>query len=131
MNSFNSKTNQNQRLNLVFGRRSESGVGIIAIGLFLGFFAVLPLSLLYFEMSRFGLMQQELHNITDFAALSGTAALASQSQTGTVTNGQTAAMQQAVITFTQNSILQTGFGPVASNAQLGTTTGTINNVNYH
>ncbi|PWT94307.1 MAG: hypothetical protein C5B53_13500 [Candidatus Melainabacteria bacterium] len=130
MNSFENKLNQNQRSHLVFKRRSESGVGIIAIGLFLAFFAVLPLSLLYFEMSRFGLMQQELHNITDFAALSGTAALASQSQSSTVTNGQTAAMQQAVITFAQNSILQTGFGPVPSNSQLGATSGNINNIQY-
>ena len=109
--------------------RSSTGAGIIAIGLFLSFFAVLPLSLLYFEMARFGLMQQELRNITDFAALSGTAALASAPASGSI--GQSAAMQEAVATFARNSILQTGFGPAPlDSSTIVAPSGTLNNIDY-
>lgn len=124
-NSFNKKPNPRRSVRA----RSSTGAGIIAIGLFLAFFAVLPLSLLYFEMARFGLMQQELRNITDFAALSGTAALASAPASGST--GQSAAMQEAVATFARNSILQTGFGPApVDSSTIGVPSGTLNNIDY-
>jgi hypothetical protein len=129
MNSDELRTQQNPYLGRHLRPRSQSGAGIIAIGLFLAFFAVLPLSLLYFEMGRYNILCQQVHNITDFAALSGTAALASSSQSGA--SGQTLAMQQAVWTIAQNGVLQTSFGPPPTNYnQLSMTSGQWNNIFY-
>jgi hypothetical protein len=105
----------------IHSKRTSTGAGIIALGLIVAFFAVLPLSLLYFEMARFSVMQQELHNITDFAALSGTAALASVPVSGNIAAAQTVAMDQAKICFEANSILGTQFN--ASNVSAAENTG--------
>jgi hypothetical protein len=56
-------------------------------------------------------MQQQLHAVTDSAALAGTAALASSPQGFTYAQLQTLAMNVAAQTFEQNSILQTNFSP--------------------
>lgn len=108
-------------------KRTSTGAGIIAIGAILSFFAILPLSLLYFEMARFSLMQQQLRSITDFAALSGTAALASVSTGSSISDGQTTAMQQAVTNFKQNSVLQTQFSDSNVAATLNQTGVTLTN----
>jgi Flp pilus assembly protein TadG len=92
-----------------FGQRRPSGASFIALILVISFFVVLPLSLLGFEFSRFLLMQQQLHAVTDSAALAGTAALASSPQGFTYAQLQTLAMNVAAQTFEQNSILQTNF----------------------
>jgi von Willebrand factor type A domain len=81
---------------------------------FLAFFVILPLGLLGFEVARSFLIQQELRNIADSAALSGTAAMASAPETDPVTGLPTTyaareilAMTTAIQTFTLNSIVQT------------------------
>jgi hypothetical protein len=90
-------------------RRTQTGGGIIFTALFFSFFIILPLILWYFETSRFNLIEQQLHNVTDAAALSGTAGLASAPQDQGVGGGQTIAMQTAVITFEQNSVQSLAF----------------------
>jgi len=91
--------------------RSTKGVGIIMITTILAVFAVFPLGLLGFELARYGLMCQQLANVTQAAALAGTAALASSPQGYTYADLQVLAMQTARDTFEQNSILQTNFSP--------------------
>jgi len=84
--------------------------------LVLAFFVLLPLGLLGFEITHSMLVQQELRNITDSAALSGTAAMASAPETDPVTGLPTTyqqrevlAMTTAIQTFEYNSILETAF----------------------
>jgi hypothetical protein len=87
--------------------RSKKGGSTIVLVLFLAFFVMLPLGLLGFEIARSFLVQQELRNVCDSAALSGSAAMASAPDTETYTQRQTDAMTTAFQTFEMNSILQT------------------------
>lgn len=92
--------------------RRPCGASMVALVLVIAFFAVLPLSLFGFEMSRVVMMQQQLQACADAAALAGTAALASANNSGGVvgiSQAQDVAMQAAYYTFTQNSVLQTAF----------------------
>ncbi len=91
------------------GRRSARGVSTIALVLVIAFFVVLPLALIGFEIGRITLAQTELKNVTDAAALAGTAALASSPHNMTYAQIQDLAMQVANQTFKQNSILETNF----------------------
>lgn len=95
-------------------QRSRTGASTVVLMLFLAIFVVLPLGLLGFEICRAVVAQQELHNITDSAALSGTAAMASAPDqingvTTTYQQREQIAMTTALQTFQQNSILQTNF----------------------
>ncbi len=94
---------------LRFNTRKPAGASFVALVLVVAFFVVLPLSMLGFELSRFMLMQQQLHNVTDAAALAGTAAMATSNPNFTLAQNETIAMQVAADTFIQNSILQTAF----------------------
>jgi len=95
--------------------RSSRGASTIVLVMTLAFFVLLPLALLGFEMSRAFLCQQELHNVCDSAALSGSAAMASAPETDpnpphlptTYAQRQQFAMTTAFQTFQYNSILQT------------------------
>jgi hypothetical protein len=112
--------------------RGQTGFTTTLLVLTLAFGVVFPLGLLGFEMLRFTVIQQELRNIADAAALAGTAAMASapsppliNSDTGaswTPADRQFVAMCVAAQTFGQNSVLQTTFSlaPIAASAD-GTT----------
>ena len=94
--------------------RSKRGASTIVLMLFTAIFVILPLGLLGFEFARAFLMQQELRNVTDSAALSGTAAMASAPEyiSGVLTTysqRETIAMNNALQTFQYNSILGTAF----------------------
>ena len=109
-------------------QRRASGATMVALILVLALCVILPLGLLGFEASRFFLMQEELKNISDSAALAGTAAMASAPSPPAINydtnlpwsygDRQFVAMVVAAKTFAQNSILQTSFtlGPIASSA---------------
>jgi Flp pilus assembly protein TadG len=87
-------------------RRGERGVSTIALVLVLVFFGILPLALLGFEMARASLVQIELQNITDAAALGGTAVLAGGSGAN-ASNSQQNAIQGALEFFVMNSVMNT------------------------
>jgi hypothetical protein len=95
--------------------RKNRGASTIVLMLVLAFFVILPLGLLGFEITRSFLIQQELRNITDSAALSGTAAMASSPEKDALgvvipyATRQQVAMTAAAQTFEFNSILQTPF----------------------
>jgi hypothetical protein len=94
--------------------RSNKGASTIVLMLLLAVFVILPLGLLGFEFSRAFLIQQELRNVTDSAALSGTAAMASAPEqmggvTTTYSQREQLAMTNALQTFQFNSILGTPF----------------------
>jgi hypothetical protein len=106
---------------MLFYRQSRSSKGLttVALVLCITFCALLPLSLLSFEILRFALIQEQLQSLTDSAALSGTAAIASapsapQKNPGTgyaytFADREYISMTVAAETFCQNTILQTGF----------------------
>jgi Flp pilus assembly protein TadG len=116
--------------------RNSKGASTVALILVFAFCVILPLGLFAFELSRFFLIEEELHNITDSAALAGTAAMASSpspptvnSATGaawTANDRQYTAMVVAAETFAQNSVLQTQFAlqtiPASSDGTPGYTT---------
>jgi hypothetical protein len=90
--------------------RNSKGASTAILVLITAVFVLLPLGLLGFEISRIMLVQAQLRNITDSAALSGTAAMASAplSIAGvpyTVAQREGTAMYVAWNTFQQNSIL--------------------------
>lgn len=87
----------------------------MALMITIGFFTLLPLALLGFEMARMFLMQQQLNAITDAATLAGTAALTGKQDAQGLAALQTQAMNVAVGNFEQNSILQTAL--TAANVQ--------------
>lgn len=89
--------------------RISKGGSTIALVLFIAFFIVLPLGLLAFEIGRVNLVRSELQNVTDAAALAGTAALASSPSGMTYAQVQEQAMTVACQTFQQNSILNVSF----------------------
>jgi len=103
--------------------RSKRGASTIVLVLVVAFFVILPLALFGFEIGRVNLVRTELQNVTDAAALAGTAALASSPEGMTYTQVQQLAMEVANQTFQQNSILETGFttSNVVCNANNGVT----------
>jgi hypothetical protein len=109
--------------------RKEGGVSMIVLTLIIAFFAVLPLSLLTFEVSRYFLIQSELQHVLDCAALSGTAALAQPATASTTSAAslvQSNAMNAAIANFESNGVLKIAFNP--SNCQVFPNTG-VNNAN--
>ncbi len=102
--------------------RSNKGASTIVLMLILAVFVILPLGLLGFEFSRAFIIQQELRNVTDSAALAGTAAMASAPEMlsgvpTTYSQREQMAMTNALQTFQLNGILGTPFnnGNVAAN----------------
>src|SRR5271154_4105062 len=99
--------------------RGERGVSTVALVLVLAFCVLLPLGLLSFEIVRYFLIQEELHNIMDGAALAGTAAMASApsppainpntNHPWTYADREYVAMCVAAETFGQNGIMQNLF----------------------
>lgn len=107
-------------------RRSRRGATTVALILVLAFFVVLPLGLLGFEFARYTLLCTQLQSVTDAATLSGTAALASSPPGMTYAALHDLAMDVAVQTFEQNSVLTTSFGSgnVTANKNSGSALGT-------
>ena len=107
-------------------QRSRRGATTIALILVCAFFVILPLGILGFEFARYSLLCSQLQSVTDAAALSGTAALASSPSGYTYTQLQNLAMTVAAQTFEQNSVLTTSFGGgnVTVNNNTGTPLGT-------
>jgi Flp pilus assembly protein TadG len=118
--------NQRQRYHHVRRNRSQRGATTIALILVCAFFVILPLGLLGFEYARYVLLCSQLQSVTDAAALSGTAALASSPAGYTYTDLHNLAMTVATQTFQQNSVLTTSFGNgnVKVNNNTGTNLGT-------
>jgi hypothetical protein len=107
-------------------QRPARGATTVALILVCAFFVILPLGLMGFEFARYTLLCSQLQSVTDAAALSGTAALASSPAGYTYTQLHTLAMQVAVQTFQQNSVLTTSFGGgnVVANQNTGANLGT-------
>ncbi|MBS2006792.1 MAG: VWA domain-containing protein [Cyanobacteria bacterium SZAS TMP-1] len=107
-------------------QRSKRGATTVALILVGAFFVILPLGLLGFEYARYTLLCSQLQSVTDAAALSGTAALASSPSGYSYTDLHNLAMDVAVQTFQQNSVLTTSFGGgnVVVNKNTGPTLGT-------
>jgi hypothetical protein len=99
--------------------RDNKGVTTVALVLVLASCVILPLGVFTFEIARFFLIQEELHNITDSAALAGTAAMADSpspplinpatNKEWTYSDREWVSMAVAAETFAQNNILQTNF----------------------
>lgn len=107
-------------------KRSRRGMSTVALIMVLAFFVVLPLGLLSFEFARYTLLASQLQSVTDAATLAGTAALASSPPGYTYTDLHNLAMDVAVQTFEQNSVLQTPFSAanVVANKNTAATLGT-------
>ncbi len=107
-------------------KRSKRGMSTVVLILVLAFFVILPLGLLGFEFARYTLLSAQLQSVTDSATLAGTAALASSPPGFTYTDLHNLAMDVAVQTFEQNSVLQTPFSStnVVANKNTGTPLGT-------
>lgn len=120
MDLQNSWSRSTRRSDVSKSKRSQRGITTVALVLFMAFFAVLPLSIFGFELTRYTLMQSQLQSCADAAALAGTAALAS-SPTGTIATQHQLAMDVAALTFRQNTILKTRFtnSNVAANTNSG------------
>jgi hypothetical protein len=119
--------------------RTQGGFSTVALILVIVFFAVLPAALFAFEAARASLAQVELQNITDAAALGGTAYLAGSAdltQTGqSITSNQIATMNAAYQFFTYNQMMDTSlvFTPGANGVLWGSNSsnpGTVNCVAY-
>ncbi len=106
--------------------RRRKGMTTVALILVVAFFVILPLGLLGFEFARYTLLCNQLRSVTDAATLSGTAALASSPPGYTYTQLHDLAMDVAIQTFEQNSVLTTSFGKknVIANRNTGTALGT-------
>ncbi|MBP9094469.1 VWA domain-containing protein [bacterium] len=107
-------------------KRSRRGMSTVALIMVLAFFVVLPLGLLGFEFARYTLLASQLQSVTDSATLAGTAALASSPPGYSYTDLHNLAMDVAVQTFQQNSVLQTPFSAanVVANKNTGIPLGT-------
>lgn len=107
-------------------KRSTRGMSTVALIMVLAFFVILPLGLLGFEFARYTLLASQLQSVTDAATLAGTAALASSPPGYTYTDLHNLAMDVAVQTFEQNSVLQTPFSAtnVVANKNTGVPLGT-------
>jgi hypothetical protein len=92
-------------------RRNSLGVGFIILTLFVAAFVILPSGLLAFELMRYNLLLQELRNVTDAAALAGSAAMVSAPRSLPLPDIHGLAIQSAIITFEQNSVGTTRFSP--------------------
>lgn len=91
--------------------RNRLGVGFFVLTLFVAIFVILPAGLLAFELARYNLLAQELSNVTDAAALAGSAAMVSAPRTLSLPNIHSLAIESALITFEQNSVGSTKFSP--------------------
>jgi hypothetical protein len=91
--------------------RKPLGVGFIVLTLFTAVFMILPAGLLAFELMRYNLITQELRNITDAAALAGSAAIASAPRDLSLQAIHDLAIETAAVTFEQNSAGTTKFSP--------------------
>ncbi len=90
-------------------RRSVAGMTTVALVMVLAFFVILPLALVGFEIARYTLMSSQLQSVTDASTLAGTAALASSPPGYTYAQLHDLAMDVAVQTFQQNSVLSNPF----------------------
>ncbi len=110
------------------GKRSQKGISTIVLGTVIGVFVLFVCGLFGFEVNRIELAREQLASAADAAALAGAATLASSNDTDTAT-AQTQAMNTALTTFQQNSILgtsladaytagSTGDNPGANNASI-------------
>lgn len=97
--------------NRFYSARKPLGVGFIILTLFTAVFMILPAGLLGFELIRYNLVSQELRNVTDAAALAGSAAIASAPRDLSLADIHDLAIQTAAVTFEQNSVGMTRFGP--------------------
>jgi hypothetical protein len=100
-----------QYRDLPVSRRKQSGIGFMLLTLLIACFVILPIALLAFELMRFNLIVQELRNVTDAAALAGSAALATPPRELQAKEIHELAMQTAAVTFQQNSVSSTRFNP--------------------
>ncbi|PWU00203.1 MAG: hypothetical protein C5B53_04410 [Candidatus Melainabacteria bacterium] len=91
--------------------RKPLGVGFVVLTLFIAAFMILPAGLLAFELMRYNLITQELRNVTDAAALAGSAAIASAPKDLSLAAIHDLAIETAAVTFEQNSVGTTRFGP--------------------
>jgi Flp pilus assembly protein TadG len=87
-------------------KRKMSGQAIIVLGLVIAVMVLLVIGLLSFEVDRVQLAQEQLRAASDAAALSAAATLASSNNTNT-SQAQTTAIDTALTTFQQNSVLGT------------------------
>ena len=78
---------------------------------FVAVFVILPAGLLAFELARYNLLAQELSNVTDAAALAGSAAMVSAPRALSLPRIHDLAIESALITFEQNSVGSTKFSP--------------------
>lgn len=81
-----------------------TGQSIIALGMVFSFFVLTILGLFSFEVNRVELANEQLRSASDAAALSAAATLASSDNFNTL-SAQTTAMNTALTTFQQNSVL--------------------------
>ncbi|PWU00206.1 MAG: hypothetical protein C5B53_04425 [Candidatus Melainabacteria bacterium] len=91
--------------------RNRLGVGFFVLTFFVAVFVILPAGLLAFELARYNLLAQELSNVTDAAALAGSAAMVSAPRTLSLPSIHNLAIESALITFEQNSVGSTKFSP--------------------
>lgn len=87
--------------------RTSRGATTVVLVFVLGIFVMLPLALLGFEIARYNTILAQVQSVADAAALAGTAALASAPPGKTYAQLNQLAMDTAVLTITQNSILGT------------------------
>ncbi|MCA0316193.1 MAG: VWA domain-containing protein [Candidatus Melainabacteria bacterium] len=118
-----------------YRHKRRRGATTVALILVIAFFVILPLGLLGFEFARYTLLCAQLRSVTDAATLAGTAALASSPPGYTYTQLHDLAMDVAIQTFQQNSVLTTSFNK--SNVQIDRNTGSplgtpaVNKVNLN
>src|SRR5277367_4643955 len=93
--------------------RPQTGQSMIALGMVIAVFILLAAGLFGFEVNRVELGREQLAAACDAAALAGAATLASSDNLDPAT-AQTEAMNTALTTFQQNTVL----GTQLSNAYL-------------
>src|SRR5579885_3077950 len=84
--------------------RSPRGQSMITLGILIGVFVLMMVGLFGFEVNRVELAREQLTAAADAAALAGAATLASSDNLDPAT-AQTEAMNTALTTFQQNSVL--------------------------
>lgn len=98
--------------------RTQKGIATVVLVFILAIFILMPLAVLGFEISRYNTILSELQAVTDAASLAGTAALASAPSGFSYADLNRLAMQTAVDTFEQNSILGVNFNKTNVTAHL-------------
>lgn len=93
-------------------QRAPQGQSMIVLVLIIGFIFLLSVGLYSFELNRVEVARQQLRAATEAAALAGAATLASSDNTNP-TASQTAAMDTALTSFQQNSIIGVSLGTAA------------------